>query len=575
MLLSQWLMVGIFLATFLGLVRFQKAPEKVFSFSILLCLVCGLVTTDEIFDNGVNSGLLSLVLLILCSFALERTSFLRYISVKLISKSATASYVKLLFGTALSSAVLNNTAIVATLITPLKNNKHINPGRLLLPLSYAAILGGTLTLVGTSTNLIVNSMVIEKGMASLAFFDFTLVGIGACLACFLVMALMLPRLPKSIKTSEQPQAYFIEAKVSSDSKLIGQSIEDNGLRNIDAFYLVEIIRQGFLISPVAPDERILAGDKLVFSGDVTKVKVLQQYDGLQLFAEQNDLLTDNLTEVLVKPGSSIAGLSLKQSGFRARFDAAVVAIRREGETLSGKLGEIVIRSGDFLVLAVGNDFRSRPNLSKNFFLLSGVKPENILSGWRNSYALLGFAASISASIALPFTLLECLLVYTAGLFAFNCISLSEIKRRFPFEIWLVVTCALSLSTAMENTGVSQLIADSAEHYLLGSDVMLAFVCVYLVTLVFTELVTNNAAAALIFPIAYNIALGLGVDPMPFIMAVAFAASGSFIMPWGYQTNLMVFNAGNYQLKHFIKFGIPVSVTYSTAAITLIPLIFPF
>ena len=198
--------------------------------------------------------------------------------------------------------------------------------------------------------------------------------------------------------------YLVEAAVGADSKLVGKSIEENGLRNLDSLFLVELVRNGRLLSPVSPDEVVQAKDKLIFSGDISKVLTLQQFDGLTLFAEQDGLLRENLTEVLIKPDSAVVGKTLKSAGFRARFDAAVVAIRREGSTLSGKLGEITLQSGDFLILAVGNDFSSRTNLSKNFFILSGHQPENMLSGWRDSLTVVGFLVTIAISALTPVSL---------------------------------------------------------------------------------------------------------------------------------------------------------------------------
>ncbi|WP_394173995.1 SLC13 family permease [Thalassotalea litorea] len=573
--IDQWFMVGIFIATFAGLIKFQNVPERVFAVSTIVCLSFSFVSTKQIFTNAVNPGLITLILLITCSFALERTSFLRILANRMISKHKFKSYLRTLIGTALASAILNNTAVVATLISPIKNNKFINPGKLLLPVSYAAILGGTLTLVGTSTNLIVNSMLIDQGLPGLKFFDFTLIGLTALIACLIVLFIRLKTLPFTEATTKSEKHYFVEAEVTEDSKLIGQSIEENGLRNIDSLFLVEIIRHGHLISPVTPEEFLRPGDKLIFTGDISKVFILQQFDGLKLFAEQDGLLRDNLTQVLIKPGSAIIGMTLKQAGFRARFDAAVVAIRREGATLSGKLGELVIQSGDFLVLAVGKDFITRTNLSKNFYIITGVKPDNMLTGWRDKFTLFGFLGAISTSVIFEVPLLKCLIFFMAALFATRCLSINEIKRRFPLEIWVIVVSALTLATALESTGLSQVIALHVHNFLSGQSAIFAFAAVFIITLLMTELITNNAAAALIFPIAYNIAIGLGVNPLPFIMAVAFGASGSFISPYGYQTNVMVFNAGNYRLKDFVKAGIPVSLTYIAVVLFMIPQVFPF
>ncbi|MBU2925760.1 SLC13 family permease [Colwellia sp. 1_MG-2023] len=575
MTIQQWLIIAVFIATFVGLLKYQQAPERVFSITVLVCLALSFVSVDDILSNAVNPGLVTLILLVLCSFSFERTSILRRLSNSVFSGSKIKSMLRLVIGTAFASALMSNTAVVATLINSVKSNKLINAGKLLLPLSYAAILGGTLTLVGTSTNLIVNSLLIEQGGQGLAFFDFTGIGIVALAFCLLIVVLRAKTLPNMAQGELSTQDYLLEAEVSIDSKLIGKSIEENGLRNLDALFLVEIVRYGRLISPVTPEETLQVGDKLIFSGDISKVLTLQQFDGLTLFAERNDLLRDNLTEVLIKSESAIAGKTLKKAGFRARFDAAVVAVRREGCALSGKLGDIVLQSGDFLVLAVGQDFASRTNLSKNFFILSGHQAVNMLSGWRDHGTIWGFVLAILVSVLTPVSLLSCLFIYVAALIFSGALTVNEIKRRFPLEIWMIVLGALTLASAVENTGAAAVIASSIEQLLNGSSPYIAFVAIFVLTLLLTELITNSAAAALIFPIAYNIALGLGVDPIPFVMAVAFAASGSFISPYGYQTNIMVYNAGNYQLGDFVKFGLPVSITYSATVLLMIPLVFPF
>ncbi len=575
MTVAQYMMIVVFIVTFIGLVKYSQVPERIFSITVLVCLALSFVSVDDILTNAVNPGLVTLILLVLCSFSFERTSILRRLSATVFNGSKVKSMLRLFIGTAFASALMSNTAVVATLINSVKNNQLINAGKLLLPLSYAAILGGTLTLVGTSTNLIVNSLLIKQGVAGFSFFDFTAIGLVALVTTLLIVVMRARSLPDLEQGYIKTQDYLLEAEVSLDSKLIGKSVEENGLRNLDALFLVEIVRQGRLISPVTPEETLQPHDKLIFSGDISKVLTLHQFDGLSLFAEQDDLLKDNLTEVLIKPDSAITGKTLKRAGFRARFDAAVVAVRREGSALSGKLGDIVLQSGDFLVLAVGQDFASRTNLSKNFFILSGHQAVNMLSGWRDHGTVWGFIAAILISVVTPISLLSCLFIYVAALIFSGALTVNEIKRRFPLEIWMIVLGALTLASAIENTGLAATIAKGIEAFLDGHSVYLAFISIFIVTLLMTELITNSAAAALTFPIAYNIALGLGVDPIPFVMAVAFAASGSFISPYGYQTNVMVYNAGNYQLTDFIKFGLPVSIVYSITVLLMIPLVFPF
>lgn len=575
MSIDAYLTLGIFFGTIVGLVTFQQRPAAVFGVTLMSLVALGLVSRTQLLSSMVNPGLVTLVLLVLCSFALEKTRLLRVIASKMIVSSYQSTWLRLFGITAACSALLNNTAVVATLLSPIRNNPHHFASKLLLPLSYAAILGGTLTLIGTSTNLIVNSLFIEAEGHGLHFFSFTVVGLLLVAGCGLVLRVASRWLPEINVEDNGSKGYFIDAKVKSGSELIGRSVETNGLRHLESLFLVEVVREDRLISPVAPTEVIELNDKLIFSGDVTKVRQLEQFTGLESFAHENGLLDRNLTEVVVRPESVLVGKSLKSAGFRALFDAAVVAIRRDGEQISGKLGEVLIRSGDFLVLAVGEDYPSRRNISKNFIVLSGVEPEVRLNGWKAWLAIGGFIVGVGLAATGLLDMMQSMLLLLGLLIFTGCITVNEIMRRFPIDIWLVVSTAILLSHALVNSEVVSVLSHWINASSDKSDVYLALIAVYVATWLMTELVTNNAAAALMFPIAYSIALGLGVDVMPFVMTVAFAASGSFISPYGYQTNLMVFNAGQYKLTDFVKVGAAVSVTYGAIVLVAVPVFFPF
>lgn len=575
MMMSAWGLAALMALMVVLLVRYQRRAPAIFGVAMLVSVALGWVNTDTVLLNAANPGLATLVILMLIAIALEKTGFLQRLATRLFSPSETASAWKLMGVAALSSSVLNNTAVVAALIQAVRKNRFVLPSRLLIPLSYAAIMGGTLTLIGTSTNLIVNSMFTDTGHAGFGFFDFTLVGLGVLAGGLVVLYLVSLLLPRIEEGQSEASHYFVETRLQSDSPLVGQSVEQAGLRHLDELFLAEIVRDGHLISPVARYDLLEAGDKLLFTGDVTKVKRLEQFPGLKLFADDQGLATHQLTEVVVKEDSVLAGRTLKSTGFRARFDAAVVAIRREGEAVSGKLGEVTLQAGDFLLLATGPDFSARTNLTKNFYVLSGLRPDNMLSGWREQLTLWGFLGTIGVTVALGATLLTGVLFFLAVLLLTGCLNVNEIKRRFPVEIWLIVTSALTLAAALENTGLAAYITSFAQASLSGQAPYVTFIGVFLLTYLLTEVITNNAAAALMFPVAYSLALGLGIDPFPMILGVAFAASASFITPYGYQTNLMVFNASQYRLRDFVRSGVPVALTYITLSVLLIPLVFPF
>jgi len=427
--------------------------------------------------------------------------------------------------------------------------------------------------VGTSTNLIVNSLVLDANLPSLGFFDFTLVGLCLVLVCGFTLYLCSHCLPNIRMDSVKAESYFIEAKINPESNLVGKTVEQNGLRHLQSLFLVEIMRGKRLLSVISPTEVLQANDKLIFSGDISKVSQLNMFDGLSIYAEKNGLSMNNLREVVVRPESILIRKTLKKVGFRSLFDAAVVAIKRDGEKVSGKLGQMKIKPGDFLVLAVGEEFKSRRNIRKNFILLSDVELDSRLLGKKEWFAVLGFLTAIILAATGVLPLFKAVLLLMGGMLLANCLSTNELLRRFPLDIWIIISSAIVLSYALQNSGVIEAFTHFMSDYDGLLSPLMALIIIYIITWLLTELVTNNAAAALVFPIAYGLAISIGANPMAFIMAVAFGASASFVSPYGYQTNLMVFNAGQYKLNDFIKIGVPVSIAYSITAVTMIVLVF--
>jgi len=573
MTLQSYFVLAVFICTIIGLIKFQQRPSLVFGVALLTLYSTQIVSTDEVIKSLSNQGLLTLILLMLCSIALEKTRLLRLVAMKVINPSFRSTWLRLFGFTVLSSAVLNNTAVVSTMLAPIRNNPNHPASKLLIPLSYAAIFGGTLTLVGTSTNLIVNSLVIDANLPSLGFFDFTLVGIGVVVLCGITMYLTSSFLPDRSMKNAKADSYFIEAKVNADSSLVGKSIEKNGLRHLQSLFLVEIMRGELLLSAITPSEIVQAGDILIFSGDISKVSQLHMFDGLSIFAENSGLLIDNLREVVVRPESILRGKTLKEVGFRSLFDAAVVAIKRDGEKVSGKIGKLTIKPGDFLVLAIGEDFKSRRNIRKNFILLSDIELDSRLTGKRELLATVGFFAAIVLSAFSIIPLFKAVLLLLGVLLLTGSLTSNEVIRRFPLDIWVIISSAIALSYGLQNSGVIGAFTEVMSAHTDIFTPLMGLIATYFITLLLTELVTNNAAAALIFPIGYGLATSLDANPTAFIMAVAFGASASFISPYGYQTNLMVFNAGQYKLTDFLKVGIPVSIAYSIASIVGIVLVF--
>ena len=567
--MELWL-AGLTLAGLIGALVFSRVNATVlFLIAALFCLISGLVNIDTFWSKTTNEGLVTLVLLILCAVALERLPWLGMLSRTVDSPRLSWSIAKIVAIAAPMSAVLNNTAVVAGLANVLRRSEYHASSRLLLPLSYAAILGGTLTLIGTSTNLIVSSFLEDRRGVGLGFGDFFVISAPVVLFVGFLLVVLARRLPTREDFEAVETEYTLEAEVDSEGALVGRTVEEAGLRALETLYLAEILRDGRKIKPVSPTDILLSGDRLVFTGDVSDVARIDHVEGLSTFAKREGLMQSELTEVLVAPGSILNGRSAKSLGFRARFNAAIVAVQRDGKHVEGRLGELPLRAGDLLVLATGDDFAERKNLSRNFIVLSeslDVRLMDPTAGFVATAALFAIIA-LAAWGAIPLSL--GLLFLLVGFWAADVVSVDDLRRRFPFDIWILVSSALVVADAMIESQLVVSLVGSAMPFLSGSAPFVGLVIVFVLTLILTELITNNAAAALMFPVGYALAEASGVDVMPFALAVAFAASGSFLTPYGYATNLIVQNIAGYTRGDYLRFGYPITLAYTVGVLAML------
>ena len=560
---------AILTALLVALVFSRLSATVLFLMAAIGCLIAGLIEPDAFWAKATNEGLVTLMLLMLCAVALERLPWLGLLSRRIDSPNRYLAVARIMAVAASTSAFLNNTAIVAALAQVLRRSRYHLPSQLLLPLSYAAILGGTLTLIGTSTNLIVSSFLADRRGNGLAFFDFLWVAGPVVLVVGLLLVVLSSRLPKRVVAEEEQGEYVLEAVVEREGGLVGRTVRDAGLRELETLYLSEVIRGSQVITAVAPGEVLQGGDRLNFVGDIKDASRLTQISGLTTFASEEGLMQPSLTEVIVAPGSILNGRTPKELGFRARFDAAIVGLQRDGETVSGKLGRTALRPGDLLVLATGEDFAQRKNLGRNFYLLSDDLDVRLLDSKQGFFVTLALGAVIAMAATGSLSLSVGLLGLLMGRWLSGLVSVDDLRRRFPFEIGSLVASALVLAQSLVGSELISTFMSLVLPVMMDQTPLIGLVVVFLLTLMLTELVTNNAAAALMFPIGYGLAESLGVDVMPFVLAVAFAASGSFLTPYGYATNLIVQNIGGYTRGDYLRFGLPISVAYSVGILTML------
>lgn len=570
-------------AVFLGLavlvvelLRGRRAPAAVFALVAFAFVLLDFVSVQQGLAQLTNPGLATVVLLLLLSVVLDKSRLLETMAAGLVRGSYRWALAKLFAATALYSAFLNNTAVVASLIGPLRALRTHAPSRLLLPMCYAASLGGILTLVGTSTNLLVNSLLIGQKLPGLHIFDLFPVGILIVLACGATMVALYPHLlPAQPPAEDEGSDYFLEATVRPESTLVGRSVEAGGLRQLAHLFLAEIVRDGRVLAPVPPDEVLEAGDVLVFTGDLTRLDLLMRFDGLETHGQHYALPVDNLVEVVVAANSPLTRRTIKDVDFRSRFDAAVIAIRRGSERLRGPIAGVPLDVGDTLVLVVGKDFEKRNNLQRNFVIVSRREVQKFTDARKGIAATAGFVAAIALSAFGVVDFLKALLVLLVAFLAFGLTRPNELRRNVPYAIIVIIGSSLVISDVMVQTGTAKLLASAMLASIQSLGAYGALAMILIVTWILTELMTNNAAAALAFPVAVGVAQQAQLDPLPFVMAVIYGASCSFITPYGYQTNLMVMSPGRYTLGDYARAGLPVALVFQAVALVTLPVFFPF
>ncbi len=539
-------------------------------FTGLSCIyfILDLISFQNFVNSYTNISLLTLVLLLLISVVLEKTSLIDFFSKTIIKKSYSSTFLRLGFITALFSAFLNNSAVVASLMYPIKKNKYHPPSKLLIPLSYFAILGGTMTLIGTSTNLLINSFLIDNGHSGFKIFDFFLM--GSILTCvgIIVMFVFRKLLPNYDCEKVDINKYIVELKVSANSNLINKPLKKSGLLNLEYFLLIKVIRNEEEITSFTGNETIYEDDKLLFSGDIKRLHLLIKFNGLVL-VDNCEVDKLNLIDVIVSPESSLINKKIKDINFKSKFDASIVSIKRGNESIS-KITEEVLYSGDRLVFAVGSDFYNRSSISKNFYLLSNISQNKKLSNKSSFIILLGFFIVVFSSALGFISLFKSLLIYLLVLILLKVEKLENLKKRFPYHIFMTIGSSLVISKVLIAQGLANDLSSIVTSTFGQFGVIGSFVGIYLITLILTEIITNNAAAALTFPIAYTTAVGLDANVIPFVFAVVYGASASFLSPYGYQTNLMVSSFGGYKVKDFFKIGWVITLVYSLIVIIFIP-----
>ncbi len=553
-------------------------PSVSFLLAVLIFTITGILDTEHVLAGFSNSSIAVIILLIVITAAIRKNYRVELIFDLVFKKAKTYRnfLIRMMAQVAILSALINNTAVVA-LMTPYVYNygrkNKIAPSKLLIPLSYATIMGGMLTLIGTSTTLVLNGFITEAGLKELKFNDLIIIGSVVTITGILFIVFfgykLLPNHTDTLQNfSKNKRKYLIETWLQDQSPLISKTVMDAGLRNLQGVYLVEIQRQGKMISPITPHEIIQKDDILFFAGDTTNIMdLINEQKGLILPEKASDYHQDktDVIEVVVAGFSSIIGKTVKESNFRNRYDAAIIAIHRNGERISGKIGDIEINPGDVLLLYAGKDFGNRVELYKDIYVINKVR--EIADPGRKKYYAIGLIllGSIVLLITKGLALFPSLLIIFTIMVGFGLISVQDIRRELDFNLIGILVFSLAIGQAMIISGAGVMVADWLIGLLSPFGRTAILIGLILITNLLTSLIGNVGAVSITFPIALGIGQSMGIDATPYFLGIAYAASAAFITPFSYQTNLLVYGPGGYNLRDFVRIGVPVTLIYLTVA----------
>jgi di/tricarboxylate transporter len=577
MSLDAWITATVVVLMLVSLVLDLMPPAATVLTATVALLVTGVIDESQAFSGFSNSAPLSVAALYVLAFAADKTGLLGPLVNRMLGKEGKVtrtSLARLNAPTAVISAFLNNTPLVAMLIgqiTTWCNQRGVSPSKLLLPVSYAAILGGTLTVIGTSTNLVASGLLQETGEPPIGIFEITKVSGLSVLLAMIVLVFIVPRLLPARRAAieeftEDMREFTVQMEVIEDGPLDGSTIAEAGLRNLKGVFLVEIQRDGVLIPAVSPSRRLTGGDRLTFAGDSDSVVGFQRTPGLHSAESQHMLEIDSpqhtFFEAVIGADSRLAGRTLADIGFRGVYQAAVVALHRAGVRIEGGLGRVELEPGDTLLLLAGPDFRAHSRRGRDFLLvtrLGGPPP----SATRRA-PFVGILALLVVGLAAfeVMSILEAALLAAGALLATRTLSFSEAGEAIDFSVILLIAAAFGIGEAMQSTGLAETLASGLLDVFSGWGNFGIILGLVLATTMLTEVITNNAAIVVVFPIAIAVGVSAGLDPRIMAMTVAVVASSSFLTPMGYQTNTMVYGPGGYRFSDYVRAGLPLNIVVS-------------
>ncbi len=595
---EAWITVAVIVVVIILLMSNRVSVDVTMVGGLTLLMLLGVVDPKEAISGFAERAVIMIGAIYVVAAGLTETGAIEVIAARLLGrpKTVAAAQMRMMPFVAMMSAFMNTTAIVAMslpIVSDLCKRMRLSPSRLYIPLSYAAILGGTCTLIGTSSNITINSLYLnfidanpDLGLERPGFWWITRLGLPSAIVgiAFVVIASrwLLPDRTPVRDTEADARRFTVEMEVQAGSPIVGKTIEEAGLRHLPGLFLSQIERGDELIPAVAPTERLEAGDRLTFAGVLESVVDLRKIRGLVPATDQVSKIqvmrrNRAMVEAVVSPGSPLVGRTVRESRFRTVYNAAIIAVHRHGHSIDRKIGDIVLKPGDTLLLETHRDFVSAYRNTEDFYLVSQLEGVREIRHERAGLALGILGLMIALLVFEPFGIdqVAAVLLCSGLMIGSRCVTGTVARNSIHLEVLLTIGAAIGIGRAMQATGAAEDIAGFIIRVTEGMEPRWILMALFLTTSVFAQLVTNNGAAVLMFPIYMNVAGSLGVHHEPFVVSLMVASACSFMTPMAYQTNLMVYGPGGYKFMDYPRMGIPLTLLIAGINAVLAPIFFPF
>lgn len=585
---EAWYTLIVLLLVAIALMREWFPPSAVMLGGLVLVLVPGVITPSQALSGFSNPAPFTIAALYVLAGAVGRTGILAPLASRMLDGggSPLRSLWRMTVPTTAASSILNNTPIVAMLIPQVEawtRSRNRSVSRYLMPLSFAAILGGVVTIMGTATNVAVSGLLEEIGQEPLAFFEMTPVGLPIALVSlallpFLMLALVPDRTPAGGTEVAGMREFVVDMRVRPGGPADRQSVASIGLRRLQGVYLVALEREKETLAPVAPNTLLHGDDRLRFAGRVDDILDLEAVPGLEAAESGHVLESEGSSieyfEAVIGTASPLVGKTVKEADFRTRYLAAVVAVHRSGHPIDSKIGDVALRVGDTLLLLGDSGFAARWKDRVDFLLISPLRPAPPRTSPRAGIVgavTLGIVVA-TASGLLP--LVTAALAGVAVLVATRVVSPTEARRSVDLDVIITVAAAFALAQAMDVSGLGIVLADGILALVEPLGVVAVLAALVVMTMIIKEFITNKAAILLLVPIGFSIAAQLETDPRPFAIAIALAGALSFLTPIGFPTNTMVYGPGGYRFTDYLRVGLPLTVVATVGIVALVPIFWP-